>query len=766
VSEGLPPELVAALLDDMGSSPPIASLSWVSAQPKSERRAVALAVQRTLVDQPWDPLGAGFDSSHTQTAALRDVLDSLVDEGGWTRNDAIAALDAVADRGKLYESASPALLFAVRVANEQPSSSFDADLRIALEGALGAVGASTKLEDATRSTFDTALRALLPPVSVEDALLAPLDCGDSWGPRVRQALRHAGVTEAEGSVLTNLASFNPKKPGRWIDDVVPDLSERDECQRVVRVLLEMTPKTPSSIGGLTAQNAGILAAAATLAGHAKYDWAAMALVDVASWGLTWHLGQATSAGTAKAAIVALGLLGSDAAVVSLDRLGMRFGNRKAVRQQIDDALARASSFPDRQPGQGVDRSVPDLGLDPRSRRRTVAIGDHTAVLTFDGLQPALRWRDAEGRERRSVPRTLGPSHAESIATARRLLRELNDVAAVQIAELELALVSQRTWRVADWIATFGTHPVLGALAERMIWSVDGLASFIPPPIPSISPDREIRLWHPLLSDEHESGEWRGRLLEIALQQPVRQVFREIYDPTVAWLDHLSEPLFVAKRLEAVMRSRSWRVGALGGWEGGERALASRSFPDGQTEMVLAITGADREHQGLRAGPTYCEISDVRFERAGAKIDPHEVAAVFFSEGVRDLDLFANVAAVGARPPTELEDPVALAFWSAAAFEPLNPSGEIRRDIVSRLLPGWPFSECAEVSDRYLVIRADRVSRVHLGTGQVVVGDTPLLQGVPAVPKRSQIPLPIDDRRLRQIVDAAAVLALGKGTEVR
>ena len=656
-----------------------------------------LAVQRTLVDQPWDPLGAGFASSSEQTAALRDLLDALVDEGGWTRNDAVAALDAVADRGKLYESASPALFFAVRVATGQPPTSFDAELQVALEGAWGAVAASEKLEDVTRSIVDTALRALLPPVSVEDALLAPLSCGDPWGPRIRQALRNAGVTDADGSLLTHFAAFKPKKPDAWIKDVAPPLIESHECERVVRTLLEMTPGTPSSIGGLTAQNATILAAASTLAGMASYHWAAHALADVASWGLTWHLGQATSPGPAKAAIVALGLLGTDSALVSLDRLGMRYGNRKAVRKQLDDAIALVASRLEQAPGQVVGPRVPDLGLDVRSRSRTLAIGHHAAILSFDGLRPAIRWRDAKGREAAGTPRVLLEEHAGAIAAARQLLRELNDVAAVQIAKLETALVAQRRWSGADWVSTFGAHPVLAALAERMVWSVDGIASFIPSPAKSIPTGAEIRLWHPLLATEGEVGEWRGRLLEEALDQPVRQVFRETYSMDDACLDRLSEPLFSAKRLDAVMRSRGWSVGALGGWEGGQRALASRLFPDGQTEMVLAITGADREYQGLRAGPTFCALGDVRFERAGATIDPHEVDPVFFSEGARDLDLFANVAAIAARPPTELEDPVALAFWSAAAFEPLNASGEIRRDIVSRLLPGWPFADRAEVA---------------------------------------------------------------------
>jgi hypothetical protein len=42
--------------------------------------------------------------------------------------------------------------------------------------------------------------------------LAPLSCGDPWGPRIRQALRGAGVTDVDGSLLTHFAAFKAKKP--------------------------------------------------------------------------------------------------------------------------------------------------------------------------------------------------------------------------------------------------------------------------------------------------------------------------------------------------------------------------------------------------------------------------------------------------------------------------------------------------------------------------------------------------------------------------
>ena len=755
--DGLPPELLAALLDDLGSSPPIASLSWVGARPSAERRAIALALQRMLVDRPWDPLGAGFESSSEQTAALRDVLDTLLDEPGWTRDDAIAALHAVGDRGKLFESASPALLFAVRVATDAASAAGNPDLRVALEAAIGAVAASEKLDGVTQGTVDTALRALLPPVTVEDALLTPLSCGDPWGPRAREALRRGGVTAAEGSLLDHLAMFTPKKAGAWIDGVAPRLIELERCEPVTRTLLETAAGTSASIHGLTSPNTTILVAASTLAGLARYDWAAAVLADLASWGLSWQLGQAAAPLVAKAAISALGLVGTDAAVVALDRLGARFGNRKAVRKQLDDALAVAAGRLGRSAGEVVERSVPDLGLDAASRSRLLVIGDHTAVLSFDQVRPALRWRDRGGRESASLPRSLTADHPAEVATARRLLRELNDVVAAQTAKLERDLVAQRAWSVTEWVSTFGTHPVLAPLAERMVWSVGEASSFIPTDIESLPTSGEIRLWHPLVASADERDAWRRRLLDEALDQPIRQVFRECYVNDSGWLERLSEPLFVAKQLEAVMRARQWRVGALGGWEGGERALASKRFPDGRTEMTLAITGADREYRGLRAGPTYCTLDAVRFERAGVALEPHDVPPVVFSEGVRDLDLFANVAAVAARPPTELDDPVAIALWSAAAFEPLNASGEITRDIVRRLLPAWPFASCAELTDRWLVIRPRRTYRVHLGTGQVLVGDSPFPGRLPAVPKRSRVPLPIDDQRLRRIVDAATVL---------
>jgi hypothetical protein len=81
-------------------------------------------------------------------------------------------------------------------------------------------------------------------------------------------------------------------------------------------------------------------------------------------------------------------------------------------------------------------------------------------------------------------------------------------------------------------------------------------------------------------------------------------------------------------------------------------------------------------------------------------------------------------------------------------------------VVAHLLPKWPFANRAEISDRWLVIHGPRPYRVHFGTGQVLAGDSPMQVALPAPPKSSRIVLPIEDRRLRQIVDAATVLAAG------
>src|SRR6185295_4271757 len=109
---------------------------------------------------------------------------------------------------------------------------------------------------------------------------------------------------------------------------------------------------------------------------------------------------------------------------------------------------------------------------------------------------------------------------------------------------------------------------------------------------------------------------------------------------------------VAGRLEALMRSSGWKVGALGGWEHGDRAFASKMSSSADLRISVWIAGADAGRGGPRFGPTYCTLTSIQFERPladfqGRVVRIDEVPAVFFSEALRDLDLFANVAAVGA-----------------------------------------------------------------------------------------------------------------------
>ena len=599
----------------------------------------------------------------------------------------------------------------------------------------------------------------------------------------RRALRRAGASEPDGTVLEDLRGIDVRKPDKWLAEWTARPAGVAEAERLVRLLLETAVATDLGGTGLVDTNTRILTAACYAAAVGRYPWAAEVLGRVADWGLAWVLGQGVAPRIARAAIDSLGHLGTEGAVLALLGVDKRYGSRKPVRAQLDAAQALTVRALGRTPEQVADQSVADAGLDADARQRLIPVGDCTAVLRLDGLVPVLRWRNKRERETATPPSSARDNHPAGVGDAKRLLRELREAITTQASRIESALVSERKWPVAEWADTFLRHPVLAALAERTIWSVStsstvdvGLA--MPSerslatlegtvPLPAAG---EVHVWHPMSACPTEVARWRAFVLDEGLDQPARQALRETYARDASVLAQLTEPLFVAGQLEALMRSSGWKVGALGGWEHGDRAFASKTSSADDLRVGVWIAGADAERGGARFGPTYCTLTSIQFEQPLTDVDGHavridEVPAVFFSEALRDLDLFSSVAAVGAALPEDLDDPVAWAFWSAAAFSPLNASGEIRRTVVAHLLPKWPFAGRAEISDRWLVISGPQTYRVHFGTGQVLAGDSPMQVAQLTPPKSSRIALPIEDRRLRQIVDAATVLAAGS-TESR
>ena len=166
---------------------------------------------------------------------------------------------------------------------------------------------------------------------------------------------------------------------------------------------------------------------------------------------------------------------------------------------------------------------------------------------------------------------------------------------------------------------------------------------------------EVRLWHPADAGEVEIAAWRATLAAAALDQPVKQVHREVFRPVPRDLGLAADRRFAGRvvkhgHLRSLLRGRGWAVPVLGAWDQGDEATAYRAFEDGR-RAELRYQAVEQVPTGVRQ--ERARLVAVRFVSASGDDDAVQVPLStvpprVFSEAIRDVSLVAIVAS-GARP---------------------------------------------------------------------------------------------------------------------
>ena len=115
-----------------------------------------------------------------------------------------------------------------------------------------------------------------------------------------------------------------------------------------------------------------------------------------------------------------------------------------------------------------------------------------------------------------------------------LRKNLKKVAKQQAGRLHEALICERSWHVTRWRTLFVDHPLLGLLAQGLIWqrvgdnasfriSEDGsLIDADDEPLTLGDSDR-LRLWHPTNASAEQAAAWAGHLEDYQLSPLVDQL---------------------------------------------------------------------------------------------------------------------------------------------------------------------------------------------------------------------------------------------------
>jgi hypothetical protein len=119
----------------------------------------------------------------------------------------------------------------------------------------------------------------------------------------------------------------------------------------------------------------------------------------------------------------------------------------------------------------ADRTVPTGGLDDDGRL-ALQLGARALTVTLDAaLKPVLRNEDGAVIAALPAPRQDDPP--EAIKEAKQLLatckKEVKQVVEMQGARLYEAMCTERAWALDEWRTYLQRHPLLGRLAQRLVW---------------------------------------------------------------------------------------------------------------------------------------------------------------------------------------------------------------------------------------------------------------------------------------------------------
>ncbi|MBE8474306.1 DUF4132 domain-containing protein [Streptomyces justiciae] len=504
---------------------------------------------------------------------------------------------------------------------------------------------------------------------------------------------------------------------------------------------------------------------------------------------------------ANAGVTALARIDSEPALAELARLATRVtykGTLKLLNTSLD---ARAEAM-------GLSReeieelAVPAYGLTEVGGAEH-HLGESTARIEVSGTKTTLSWRNATGKAVKSVPADVRRDHPDELKELKAAVKDIDKMLSAQSDRLDRQFVARRTWTYAAWRERYLDHPLVGTLARRLLWTIDGttagyadgaLRTLTDTPV---NGGTEVTLWHPVDHEPAEIVAWRDWLERHGITQPFKQAHREVYLLTDAerttgtYSNRFAAHYLRQHQFHALAAVRGWRnklrlsvddeappaTRELPAWglraeywiqgDGGENhddLTDSGSFLRLRTDQVRFYPIDAAENSAHCCGGEY----RMRPQGGVALADPlplTDIPPLVLSEVLRDVDLFVGVASVGNDPTWQDGGPGGRfqEYWTSYGFGELGASAETRRALLERLIPRLAIADRCTLDGRFLQVKGDRHTyKIHLGSGNIL--RTPNDQYLCIVPKSNPAApqagyLPYEgDRMLAVILSKAMMLA--------
>jgi len=464
-----------------------------------------------------------------------------------------------------------------------------------------------------------------------------------------------------------------------------------------------------------------------------------------------------------ACVYVLSQLGTKEAVGQLAMLKVRVKSGSA-QKEIEKAFEAAAAALGLAREEIEELGVPSYGLEEVGRL-VEPLGDYRAEILVTGVDAELNWSDAAGKSLRSVPAKVKSERKEELKDLQQSLKDIKAMLPAQRDRIDDMFLLQKSWPIAQWRERYHDHPLVGTIARRLIWCVEGAPALFEngvatdvhgEPIPHWQ-TAVITLWHPIGRSIEDVTAWRNRLETLAITQPFKQAYREVYLLTDAervtrtYSNRFAAHIIRQHQFNALCAARGWK-NKLRLMVDATYPPASKSLPNWGLRAEFWTDGIGQDYGvDTNDSGTYLRLAtdQVRFYRTAAAAnytqvggthytsearDPgvdninepiplDEVPPLVFSEIMRDVDLFVGVGSVGNDPTWQDGGPEGRYrdYWHTYSFGELSGTATTRKQVLECLIPRLKIASRCTLSDRFLVVRGDkRTYKIHLGSGNILM----------------------------------------------
>ncbi|MGK5553841.1 DUF4132 domain-containing protein [Actinomadura kijaniata] len=359
-------------------------------------------------------------------------------------------------------------------------------------------------------------------------------------------------------------------------------------------------------------------------------------------------------------------LGTDGALRHLHRISTRARDRERIRRHAGHLLGRIAGERGLTVERLIDRLVPGFGLDPDGTM-VLDYGPRRFTVGFDErLMPYVV--DGAGKHRRTLPKpgvrdddTLAPAAHQRFAALRK---EVRTATAEQLARLEDAMITGRTWTAGEFRDVFVAHPLLRHVVRRLVWSatVDGRAvtfrvaedrtlAGVDDAALTLPGDAPVSLPHPITLGEEALRAWRQIFADYEIGQPFLQLARPVHtlpeeERGLAELARFEGRTTDFGRVLALTR-RGWELRGKE-YSGFRRQVTRTAGPHGRHVMVFLDPGIRVSAPGDHAEQRTVRVTLWTGLGSGVLHPFSELGPVVLSEILTDLtSLFEPAADPGA-----------------------------------------------------------------------------------------------------------------------